>query len=60
MVLRATQKRANKTKKRHSIEAAADAVRIVEKKRWRLINLDKKSFYQSHAIREKRHLCFKL
>ena len=56
----ATQKRAKRAERRHSIKAAADTATIVAKRRWRLINLDKESFRRSHAIREKRHLGIKL
>ena len=51
MVSEATQKHAKKTKKRHSVKAAADAAKIIEKRRWRLINIDKEEFRRSHKIK---------
>ena len=60
MVTGANQKRAKRTKSKRTQKVVADAAKIAEKKRWRLIKFDKESFRRRHALREKRHLCFNL
>ena len=56
----ANQKRAKRIKSKRSQKAVADAAKIAEKRRWRLINFNKESFRRRHSVREKRHLCFNL
>ena len=60
MVTGPNQNRAKRTKSKRSQKAVADAAKIVEKRRWRLIEFNKELFRRRHSVREKRHLCFNL